>query len=143
MKAAKFPVQQNAERPSKYPKDADDGFNFAGISFPTPLNEIPEVERLNNISINVLGYNEKTEKIDILYVSGLEGENIPQINLLYLQKGTSSHYCLIKSIIRLLYSQQQSKTHRLHYCLRCLRAFSSERVLKKHETHTSTEGKTV
>ena len=44
IKAAKFPVEVHPERPSKYPKDADDGFDFTVISFPTPLKEIPKVE---------------------------------------------------------------------------------------------------
>ena len=53
IKAALFPVEQNAERTSIYPKDADDGLHFIGISFPTPLNQIPYVESLNNIGIFV------------------------------------------------------------------------------------------
>ena len=31
MKAAKFPVEVHPERPSKYPKDANDGFDFTGL----------------------------------------------------------------------------------------------------------------
>ena len=40
--AALFPASQDPPRPSKYP--IDDGLDFTGISFPTPLNEIPKVE---------------------------------------------------------------------------------------------------
>ena len=126
MKAAKFPVEVHPERTSKYPKDIDDGFDFTGISFPTPLSEIPEVERLNNIAINVLNYNEKkkTDKINILYVSELEEENVHKINLLHARKGDATHYCYVKSLSRLLYGQQQSNGHHYHYCVRCLKGFS-------------------
>ena len=85
MKAAKFPVRQNAERPSKYPKDTDDGFDFTGISFPTPLTEIPKVEAQNNAQINVFGYDERTQKINILHVSEHEGEDALEVNTLLMQ----------------------------------------------------------
>ena len=62
MKAAKFSVRQNAESPSKYPKDVDDGFDFTGISFPTHLTEIPKVEAQNNARINVFRYDERTQR---------------------------------------------------------------------------------
>ena len=82
MKAAKFPVKQNAERPSKYPKDTDNGFDFTGISFLTPLTEIPKVEAQNNARINVFGYDERTKKINILHVSEHEGEDALEVNTL-------------------------------------------------------------
>ena len=66
LKAAKFPFEVHPERPSKYPKNADDSLDFTGISFPTPLREIPKVEQLNRVRINVFGYNEETQKINIL-----------------------------------------------------------------------------
>ena len=60
LRAALFPVPIHPERPSKYP--TDDGLDFTGISFPTPLNEIPKVEKQNNIAINVLNFDNKTKK---------------------------------------------------------------------------------
>ena len=59
LRAAKFPVTKDPQRPSKYP--TDDGLDFTGISFPTPLNEIPKVEKQNNLAINVLGHDNKTK----------------------------------------------------------------------------------
>ena len=37
LRAARFPVPRDPQRPSKYP--TEDGFDFTGISFPTPLHE--------------------------------------------------------------------------------------------------------
>ena len=65
--------------------------------FSAPLNEIPKVEKLNNIAINVLGYDNKTKKVNILYVSEMEGENIPSYNFMLIKKGPLSHYCYIKN----------------------------------------------
>ena len=119
MKVALFQVEQSAERTSKYPKDADDGLNFRGISFPTPLNQIPYVESLNNISINVIGYNGETQKFHPLHVTTMK--DVPRVNVLFLQKDDKSHYCYIKSLSRLLYSQQDANGHHYHYCTRILR----------------------
>ena len=74
LKAFKFSVQQNAERPSKYPKDEEDSLDFTGISFPTPLREIPKVEQLNRVRINVFTHNEDTKMINILLVLDRENE---------------------------------------------------------------------
>ena len=135
IKAAKFSVRQNAERPSKYPKDADDGFDFTGISFPTPLTEIPKVEAQNNARINIFGYDERTKKINILHVSEHEGKDALEVNTLLMQKDMKSHYCYVKSLSALLCSQQQSMKHHVHYCKRCLKGFSSEHVLRNHAEH--------
>ena len=134
MKAAKFPVRQNADRPSKYPKDTDDGFDFTGISFPTPLTEIPKVEAQNNARINVFGYDGRKQKINIRHVSEHEGEGALEVNTLLMQKDMKSHYCYVKSLNALLRSQQQSDNH-VHYCKRCLKGFSSEHVLRNHVEH--------
>ena len=40
--------------------------NVAGVSFPTPLREVKKLEQLNNISINVFGYD-KTDKVYPLF----------------------------------------------------------------------------
>ena len=52
LRAAKFPTRnvKSSNRASKYPQN--DGFYFTGVSFPTPLGEIPRVERQNNLAIN-------------------------------------------------------------------------------------------
>ena len=132
LRAAKFPVTKDAQRPSKYP--TDDGLDFTGISFPTPLNEIPKVKKQNNIAINVLGFDNKTKKERILYVSEMKSENIPSCNVMLITKGSTSHYCYIKNLSRLLYSQQHSEGNNYHYCVRCLQGFSSQAVFQKHTT---------
>ena len=130
MRAARFPVAVHSDRPSKYP--TEDGFDFTGISFPTPLHEIPKVEKLNNIAINVLGW--KDGKVIIYHASEMEAENIPSVNVMLITKDHINHYCYIKSLSRLLYSQQSREGYHLNFCVRCLQGVSRESVLEKHRT---------
>ena len=100
----------------------DDGLNFTGIDFPTPLHQITEIERLNNLAITILGWhNGKT----------VEDPNVRRINLMLLTSGKTTHYCYIKSLSKLLHSEYAAG-RRIHFCDRCLQGFSSERVLKDH-----------
>ena len=55
LKAWRFPAKNHCDRPSQYP--TEDGFDFTGVSFPIYICEIPKVEKLNNIAINVLGWD--------------------------------------------------------------------------------------
>ena len=114
LRAARLPVAVHADRPSEYP--TEDGFDFTGISFPTPLHEIPKVEKLNSIAINVLGW--KDGKAVVYHVSEIEAQDVPSVNVMLITKGQINHYCYIKSLSRLLYSQQQCEGYRLHFCVR-------------------------
>ena len=77
-----FPVNKDSQRPSKYP--TDDGLDFTGISFPTPLDEIPKVEKLNNIAINVLSF--KNKKATIRHTGEMEDQNVPSYNIMLITK---------------------------------------------------------
>ena len=44
------------ERATIYFKE--DGLNFNGISFPTPINQIPKIEKQNGLNINIFAYDE-------------------------------------------------------------------------------------
>ena len=57
LRAALFPpnVSKNLERTSKYP--TNDGINYTGIIFPTPLSQIAKLEKQNpHLAINVFGW---------------------------------------------------------------------------------------
>ena len=54
IKAALFPVEKDAQRPSKYP--VDDGIDYTGIDFPTSIKQIDRLEAQNEfLAINVFG----------------------------------------------------------------------------------------
>ena len=51
-------VKSNRERISHYKKYVDT-LNYDGIKFPVSIKQIPKIEEQNNISINVIGYENK------------------------------------------------------------------------------------
>ena len=54
LRSALFPANHNIERVSSYPKE--DGLNFDGTDAPTLLSQINKVGKLNNLAINVYGW---------------------------------------------------------------------------------------
>ena len=127
LRAALFPVQVHVDRPGSYP--VDDGLNFTGIDFPTPLHQISEIERLNNLAINAFGW--RNNKTFLIRVSEVEDLNVRRKNLMLLTNRNTTHYCYIKSLSRLLHSEYDTR-RRIHFCERSLQGFSSERVLNDH-----------
>ena len=127
LRAALFPVRVNVCRPGSYP--VEDGLDFTGIDFPTPLHQISKVERLNNLAINVFGH--RNNKTVIIRVGEVEDPNLRRINLMLLTGRNTTHYFYIRSLSRLLHSEYDAG-RRIHFCERCLQGFSSERVLNDH-----------
>ena len=127
IRAALFPAQRNGDRPGSYPRD--DGLDFTGIDFPTPLSQISKIEEQNNLAITVFGWCEG--KTVVVRVSEVEDPNTRRIHLMILTNKHTTHYCYIKSLSRLLASEYAAG-RRIHFCERCLQGFSSERVLNDH-----------
>ena len=105
---------------------------FTGIEFPASLKEIPTVERLNGLAINVFGYSESAG-IHPLYLTN--DHNREPINLLLIAElkdgRQNSHYCWIKDFNRLCHDETKDE-HRKFFCLRCISPHSSERTLQDH-----------
>lgn len=94
-----------------------------GIDFPTPISQIPKVEKQNNLAINVYGYtvSNKLEKVNIFpYHISNQSNGIERINLLMISedvevvndngeksKETKYHYCWIKNLNKLLSDQKK------------------------------------
>ena len=98
LRAAWFPVQVHVDRPGSYP--VEDGLDFTGIDFPTLLDQISKVESLNNLAINLFGW--QNNKTVIIRVSEVEDPNVRRINLMLLTGRNTTHYCYIRSLSRLL-----------------------------------------
>src|SRR3978361_932587 len=97
-----YPVESKYERPESYPQDFHRLFNLKGLEMPLKLTSISLFEKLNpTFSINVFGV-ENTSIIGPLYHTKERKEN--HVNLLLLQSGNNSHYCLITDLSRLLHS---------------------------------------
>ena len=96
LRAALFsePRGRNPIRPSTYP--TEDGLNFTGIDFPTPVSQIDRLERQHqNLAINVFG--SENEQVTVHRISEKGGE-IPRINLMITKQGENTLYSYAKRL---------------------------------------------
>ena len=131
--SALHPAKDNPHRVNKYMHFKE--LRFSGVDFPVPLSQMPKVEQLNNLAINVFGYS-KQAGIHPLYLS--KDHTRDPINLLMITEvkdgKTISHYCWIRDFNRLCFNQ--NKHHgKTFFCTRCISPHSSERTLQDHLTY--------
>ncbi|GBN94659.1 hypothetical protein AVEN_169349-1 [Araneus ventricosus] len=100
---------------------------LGNVTCPVQPCKVPIIEKLNNLRINVFGYED--EEMFPLYIS--KREDIQVINLLYITQGNDKHYCLIKNMSRLLGDLTKCKKEK-YYCYSCLHRFTTESLLKDH-----------
>ena len=125
------PVEKNSERITKELKDQSERLDWSGLKFPVKLDHIVIFEKFNpSISINVFGFE---GDVYPLRLSKSKSELI--VNLLLISDGEKQHYCLIKSLSRLLSSQMSKHDHANSFCLNCLNHFPNEEKLKIHEEY--------
>ena len=125
------PVEKNSERITKELKDQSERLDWSGLKFPVKLDQIVIFEKFNpSISINVFGFE---GDVYPLRLSKTKSEQI--VNLLLISDGEKQHYCLIKSLSRLLSSQMSKHDHANSFCLNCLNHFPNEEKLKIHEKY--------
>ena len=130
LQVALFPAPRgrNPIRPSSYP--TEDGLNFAGIDFPTPVSQIDRLERQNpNLAINVFGWEK--EQV-ILHRLSEKGGDIPRINLMITKQGENTHYSYVKRLTALLFDQSKNSNSK-HFCERCLHGYSRRDLLERHK----------
>eukprot|EP01051_Picozoa_sp_SAG22_P009985 SAG22_NODE_871_length_6748_cov_60.669274_2_plen_589_part_00 len=136
MLSALFPASRDGERITKY-LEHQDKLDFTGISYPTPLTDLPKFERRNKISINVYGYTEKQGSY-LLQKSKEHSIAETHVDLLLLhdQKTGNSHYCWIKNFSRFCGSKSNhNHGGKKYYCKYCIQGFGSQAKLDHHLTH--------
>ncbi|XP_022777882.1 uncharacterized protein LOC111319352 [Stylophora pistillata] len=124
------PVKKDQECITKILKKQAEKLKWDGIKFPMEVKDIHRFEKLNpGIAINVFMYE---GEIYPLRVSNVDS-NKPRIRLLLISDGKKTHYCLIKSMSRLLSSQLSKNEHKKFICDRCLNYFGSQKLLDIHD----------
>ena len=111
--------QAHPDRANQYTRFFNE-FTYKEEDFPMAICNIPQFERDNKVSINVLRWHDKplddmeniddNDKVSVTqnpfisreYMSKNIGENIPVINLLILENSINSHYTWIKNLDRLM-----------------------------------------
>ena len=138
---ALHPVDIHPERITKELKDQSERLDWSGLKFPVDLKQIIIFEKLNpQISINVFGfegdvYPLRLSKSESERSERERSERTQIVNLLLISDGEKQHYCLIKSLSRLLSSQMSKHDHTKSFCLNCLNHFPNEEKLKIHEEY--------
>ena len=127
--ACLHPVDKNAERLSQYIRYKDE-LDMTGVTFPTPLDQITLVERKNNLSINVFGYDEEDKVYPIRVAKQQQETN--HVYLLYVSNEETSHYCWIRHFSRLMGHRTKHRA-KCYYCYNCLHGFSQEHLLDAHK----------
>lgn len=121
--------RRNRVKPSTYAKYLNE-INVEGINFPVSINQIPRVEKLNNIRINVFGFE---GEIIPIYISETHEQDVrATIDLLFLKKKKVTHYVLIRDFNSFMCDITKQKC-RKHFCKRCLCRFRSEKKLLLHK----------
>ena len=122
------PQEKDPQRIKKTDKKYVSNLDYTGIDFPVSVKQYNKIEKQNNITINVFGYEEKQPFP--IYISKEKFESC--MNLLLITKDEVKHYCLIKDFNKFMYNQTRHKS-RKHFCMYCLQCFSSEEVLTSHK----------
>ena len=128
--SALHPAKDNPHRVNKYMQFKE--LRFTGVDFPVPLSQMPKVERLNNLAINVFGYSQQAGIHPLYLTKDLTRDPINLLLITKVEDGkTNSHYCWIKDFNRLCHDQTLYE-HRKFFCLRCISPHCSERTLQDH-----------
>ena len=115
------PASRDRQRVSHYlPHESE--LDMSGIEFPVTKAGIKTFEKKNNISITVLGYENKT--FFPFYLCQTE-KNI-HVNLLLLSDRRQSHYCLITDLSKVLRRYVSRHKQRAFFCVRCLNHFGTQ-----------------
>ena len=141
LRSALFPAAKHPERPTKYP--VQDGLDLGGgggggVDAPTPISQIPKVERRNNLAINVFGWGKGV----IIHQLSKQPHDTPRINLLLIEKAGKFHYTWVKDLNRLLYDQSKHR-ERKHFCERCLHGYTRDDLLEAHKPECRGIGQTA
>ena len=100
------------------------------------LKDLDKFEKQNpTISVTVLGYDDKTEKVNILRKSKIVFESEHVIDLLLIEKKEVKHNCIVKNLSRLLSLQISKHVGKVYFCKGCLNHFYSEESLREHDEY--------
>ena len=108
-------------------KKFEDDFDWSGIGFPVSFRDIKGFEFRNQILINILAIEDRQ-----IYICR-KGDNYKHtINLMLITENNRKHYVAIKSLSRLLQSQNTKHKEKEYFCTNCLQGFWEEHSRNEH-----------
>ncbi|XP_049886836.1 uncharacterized protein LOC126381397 [Pectinophora gossypiella] len=132
--AALYPSKKHPERVSSYPH-FQQVLNIKDLNFPITFSDISIFEKNNpSLSIFVYGLKNGKEITGPLYKSEstIKNDKRKVVHLLFLENDTSSHFCLIKDLTRLVRNQITKHHEKVYYCENCLLFFHSVERINSH-----------
>ena len=140
------PLKIHPERITQSDKELAKKLHYSGITFPVTINQIAQIERQNEININVFGYNSETKSVfpirlsrehyhdhmELLYIEGEVDIKKREGNVIKVIPVQKKHYVYIKDFNSLMYSFTKMKC-RKHFCMHCLQGFYSSSALEEHK----------
>ena len=119
-------INKNPERISKLKRFEKD-FDWSGIEFPVSVKDIKKFEFKNQISLNLLAIESKQ-----IYICRKGGNYEHIIKLMLITGNNRKHYVAIKSLSRLLSSQNTKHKGKEYFCMNCLQGFNEESSRDEH-----------
>ena len=100
-------IDRNPERISKL-KAFETDFDWSGVGFPASFRDINGFESRNQISVNILAVEDKQ-----IYICRKGGDYEHMANLMLITENDRKHYVAIKSLSRLLSTQNSNIRERI------------------------------
>ncbi len=126
------PVEEHQERISKDLRKQSKKLDWSMLTFPvvSSHNSIEKFERVNDIGVNIFRYENGSKKEGIrqgVYPRRVtKTRSSKMVELLLISDDEKQHYCVIKSMSRLLSSQTTNHQHKRWFCKCCLNGFDKE-----------------
>ena len=102
-------------------------FDWTGIKFPASFRDIKRFESRNEITINILAFEDKK-----VYICRKGKEYDRVANLMLITDCNNKHYVVIKSLRRLLSRQNSKHKESQHFCINCLQGFREKKSRDEH-----------
>ena len=123
-------IKFNPERVSNLRKFIDN-YDWSGLEFSVSTKDIGVLETKNDILVNVLA----VEGRDIYIHRKTNYKGDREINLLLISEDGIRHYTAIKSLSRLLRSNNTKHKCKQHFCMNCLQGFMLESSRDEHQVY--------
>ena len=122
--------KKNPQRLTTELKANAEKFDWTGIDFPTPLNQIDTIEKNTpDYALNVCSYDD--ERFSILcFCENPDGKKM--IHMLHLKNQHTEHYAWIKNFNRLMRSEVTNHKSAHEFCYRCFSHFQTKEKQEEH-----------
>ena len=115
------PQQKDPQRIKKCDKEYIKKLYYTNVTFPVAQKDYRKIETMNNININVSGYEK--QKPYPVHISKEKFNDM--LNPLLITKGKEQHCVLFKDFNKFMYNQTKHK-ERKHFSMYCLQCFRYE-----------------